>query len=121
MGGSLGSLIPLILVFGLMMYFMIWRPEKKRKKEEENLRSSLQVGDKITTIGGIVGKIIEIDGESLIIETSKDRVRMELKKFSVMTNDSAVEKQKKARAEAQAAARERAEQRKREKEERRGR
>ena len=115
---SLGSMIPLLIAMVAIMYFMIWRPEKKRKKEEEDLRNSLVVGDKITTIGGIVGRIIEIDGELLVIETSKDRVRMELKKFSVATNDTAAEKQKKARAEAQAAARERAAQKKREREDR---
>jgi preprotein translocase subunit YajC len=100
----------------LLMYFVAVRPERKRKKEEEALRNSLAVGDKITTIGGIVGKIVELDEESLVIETSKDRVRIELKKFSVATNDTAVEKAKKARAEAQAAAKERAAQRKRDKE-----
>ncbi len=114
---DISSTIILLVVFGAMMYFMIYRPEKKRKKEEEALRNSLQVGDKITTIGGICGKIVEIEGENIVIETSKDRVRMELKKWSVATNDSAVEKAKKARADAQAAAKERAEQRKREREE----
>ena len=113
---GLGSMLPLIIIFGLMMYFMLIRPEKKKKKEEEALRSSLQVGDRITTIGGIVGKIIDISGENIVIETSLDQVRMELKKWSVMANNTAEDKQKKARAEAQAAARERAAQRKRDKE-----
>lgn len=115
MEGS-GSLIFVMIAMVALMYFMIWRPEKKRKKEEEAMRGSLTIGDKITTIGGIVGKIVEVDDDSIVIETSKDRVRMELKKFSVASNDSAIEKAKKARAEAQAAARERAAQRKREKE-----
>ena len=110
------SFIVMLVAMVALMYFMIIRPEKKRKKEEEALRNSLQVGDKIVTIGGICGKIVEIDADSIIIETSKDRVRMELKRFSVMTNESAVEKAKIARAEAQAAARERAAQKKREKE-----
>ncbi len=110
------SFIVMLVVMVAMMYFMIIRPEKKRKKEEEALRNALQIGDKIITIGGICGKIVEIDGDSIVIETSKDRVRMELKKFSVMTNETAVEKAKQARAEAQAAARERAAQKKREKE-----
>lgn len=117
-GNSFGTLIPMIIVMVALMYFMIWRPEKKRKKEEQELRNSLAIGDKITTIGGIVGRIVEIDGEFLVIETSKDRVRMELKNFAVATNETAVEKAKKARAEAQAAAKERAAQRKREKEDR---
>jgi preprotein translocase subunit YajC len=115
-GMGLGSLLPTIVIMLLLMYFVAVRPERKRKKEEEALRNSLAVGDKITTIGGIVGKIVELDEESLVIETSKDRVRIELKKFSVATNDTAVEKAKKARAEAQAAAKERAAQRKRDKE-----
>lgn len=113
---GMSGLIPMLIAMVALMYFMIWRPEKKRKKEEEELRNSLDVGDKISTIGGIVGKIVEIDGDSIVIETSKDRVRMELKKFAVATNETAVEKAKKARAEAQAAARERAAQKKREKE-----
>ena len=102
----------MIVAMIAIFYFMIIRPEKKRKKEEENLRSSLREGDKITTIGGIVGKIIDIDGENIVIETSKDRVRIELKKWAVGTNDSAVENAKKAQAEARAKAKERAEQRK---------
>lgn len=110
------SFVVMLVVMVAMMYFMIIRPEKKRKKEEEALRNALQIGDKIITIGGICGKIVEIDGDNLVIETSKDRVRMELKKFSVMTNETAVEKAKQARVEAQAAARERAAQKKREKE-----
>ncbi len=114
--GGMGTLIPMLLIFGVMMYFMVIRPEKKKKKEEEALRSNLSVGDRITTIGGIVGKIVEMDAENIVIETSMDRVRMELKKWSVMTNNTAEEKQKRARAEAQAAARERAAQRKRDKE-----
>lgn len=114
---SLGTMIPLLIAMLLLMYFMIWRPEKNRKKEEEALRNSLTVGDKITSIGGIVGKIVEMDAENIVIETSKDRVRMELKKTAVASNDTATEKQKKARTEAQAAARERAAQKKREKEE----
>ncbi len=113
---SYGGMFVVLIVMLLFMWLAIWRPENKRKKEEEAMRNSLSVGDKITTIGGIVGKIVEVDGESLVIETSKDRVRMELKKFSVASNDTAAEKAKKARAEAQAAARERAAQRKRDKE-----
>lgn len=105
----------MIVAMIAIFYFMIIRPEKKRKKEEENLRNSLKEGDKITTIGGIVGKIIDIDGENIVIETSKDRVRIELKKWAVGTNESAVENAKKAQAEAREKAKERAEKRKQEK------
>lgn len=87
-----------------MFYFMLIRPEKKRKKEEDNLRNSLKVGDRITTIGGIVGKIVELKDENIVIETSADRVRMELARFSVMTINTAKEAAQNARAEAQTAA-----------------
>ena len=90
--------------------------KKKKKKEEENLRNSLKEGDKITTIGGIVGKIVDIKGDNIVIETSMDRVRMELAKWSVMTNNTAQEAAQKARAEAQAAAKEKAAAKKAEKE-----
>ncbi len=109
------TFIIMIVAMIAIFYFMIIRPEKKKKKEEEELRNSLKEGDKITTIGGIVGKIVDIDGDNIVIETSKDRVRVEFKKWAVGSNDTAVENAQKARAEAQAKARERAEQRKREK------
>lgn len=110
------SFIIILVAMILVFYFMIMRPEKKKKKEEEELRSSLKVGDKITTIGGIIGKIVDIKDDNIVIETSADRVRMELAKWSVMTNNTAQENAQKARAEAQAAARERAAKKKQEKE-----
>lgn len=109
------SFIIILVAMVAVFYFMLIRPEKKKKKEEEALRNSLKEGDKITTIGGIVGKIVDIKDENIIIETSMDRVRMELAKWSVMTNNTAKEAAQKARAEAQAAAKERADQKKKEK------
>ena len=117
MGTNSYSMIIMLVAMVAIFYFLLIRPEKKRKKEEENLRSNLKVGDKITTIGGIVGKIEDMHDENIVIETSADRVRMELAKWSVMTNTTAKENAQKARQEAQAAAKERAEQRKKEKEE----
>lgn len=110
------SMIIILVVMVAVFYFMIIRPEKKKKKEEEQLRSSLKVGDKITTIGGIVGKVVDLKDDNIVIETSMDRVRMELAKWSVMTNNTAQEAAQKARAEAQAAAKERARKKKEEKE-----
>ncbi len=109
------SFIIILVAMVAVFYFMIIRPEKKKKKEEEALRSSLKEGDKITTIGGIVGKIVDMKDDNIVIETSMDRVRMELAKWSVMTNNTAQENAQKARAEAQAAAKERAAKRKAEK------
>lgn len=85
---SMGSLlIPLVLMIALM-YFLMIRPENKRKKQAEEMRNSLKKGDQITTIGGIVGKIVQVTEENIVIETSDDRVRMELTKWAVSTNNS---------------------------------
>ena len=94
-------LLPLLAMFALM-YFLMIRPENKRKKEAENMRNNLKKGDQITTIGGIVGKIVHVAEETIVIETSDDRVRMELAKWAVSTNNSnppADKKGKKAKEE----------------------
>ncbi|MCQ2418498.1 MAG: preprotein translocase subunit YajC [Clostridia bacterium] len=105
----------LIVAFIAVYYFLILRPENKKKKEAEELKNSLAVGDKITTIGGIVGKIVDIKGETIVIETSADRVRMELQKWSIMTNNTAEEARAKAQAEARQKAKDRADKKKKEK------
>jgi len=86
-GGMATLMLPLIIMIA-MMYFLMVRPENKRKKEAENMRNSLKKGDQITTIGGIVGKIVQVTDENIVIETSDDRVRMELAKWAVSTNNS---------------------------------
>ena len=77
-------IIMLVLMFAIM-YFMMIRPENKRKKKAQEMRDSLKKGDVITTIGGIVGKIVSVTKDTIIIETSEDRVRMELTKWAVST------------------------------------
>ena len=84
-----GSMLIMLLVMVAVMYFMIWRPESKRKKQAEEMRSSLKKGDQITTIGGIMGRIVHVTDETIVIETSDDRVRRELAKWSVSTNNTA--------------------------------
>ncbi len=102
--GSGGTMIVMLVLMLAVMYFMIIRPEKKKKKEAEDLRSSLHKGDKIITIGGIMGKIVEIKDEKIVIETSEDQVRMELQKWAVMTNETAEKEKTKRAAEAKEAA-----------------
>ena len=76
------SMIMIVALMAVMYFFMI-RPENKRKKQAQNMRDSLKKGDMITTIGGIVGKIVMITDRTVVIETSEDRVRMELTKWAV--------------------------------------
>ena len=85
------SIILLVLMFGMMYFFMI-RPENKRKKEAEQMRNDLAVGDRITTIGGIVGTVVSIKDDKFVIETGADQVRVELCKWALSTNDTAAEK-----------------------------
>ena len=95
---AIGSVIMIVVMFGLM-YFLMIRPENKRKKESEQMRNSLKKGDKIITIGGIVGKIVSVGEEYIVIETSDDRVRMELTKWSVSSNLSRTLEMKGAKGE----------------------
>ena len=83
-------ILMLVLMFAMLYFFMI-RPENKRKKEAQNLRDSLKVGDVITTIGGIVGTICKVDESTIVIETGADRVRVEFTKWAVSTNNVAPE------------------------------
>ena len=78
----------LLITAGMLglMYFLMIRPENKRKKQAEEMRNNLKKGDQITTIGGIVGKIVMVGDENIVIETSDDRVRMELTKWAVSVN-----------------------------------
>ena len=84
-GGGMGSMLIMMLAVLAIMYFLMIRPENKKKKEAEQMRSAVKVGDKITTIGGIVGKIVMVKPDTIVIETSDDRVRMELTKWAVST------------------------------------
>ncbi len=107
------GLMSTVLMFGIMiavMYFMLIRPENKRKKEAEEMRSSIKVGDEISTIGGIVGTVVNIKEDRIVIETGADQVRIELLKWAVGTNETAsaraqeeAKKAKEAKAKAQAA------------------
>ena len=99
-GMGMSSIIMLVVMFGVM-YFLMIRPENKRKKEAEAMRSALKVGDKITTIGGIVGKVGDIKEDKFVIETGADQVRIEFAKWALSTNETAAEN---AKAEAKKAA-----------------
>ena len=73
-GSSWTMILMMVGVFAVM-YFLMIRPQKKKQKEEQAMRDNLQIGDEITTIGGIVGKIVTVKDDSLIIETGADRCR----------------------------------------------
>ena len=84
--GSPISLIVGVAVMALLFYFMIIRPQKKKQKEEQKLRDSLQVGDEILTIGGFYGKIISIKEDSLVIESVLDHTKQKIARWAIQQN-----------------------------------
>ena len=87
-GGGGSMIIMLVVMLGVFYFFMI-RPENKRKKDAEQIRSSVKNGDKITTIGGVVGTVVDVKEDRIVIETSADQVRVELMKWAISTNETA--------------------------------
>lgn len=96
----------LILLVGMfaVMYFVVMRPQKKRQKEEQEMRNSVEIGDDITTIGGICGRVVTVKENNLIIETGADRNRMQITRWAIQSNDSANERLAAERAAAKEAA-----------------
>ena len=81
MMSTIGMLVVMLAIF----YFLLIRPENKKKKELAKMRSELTIGDEVTTIGGIIGTICAVKEESIVIETSADRVRVEFAKWAIST------------------------------------
>ena len=82
-GGGEGSFWTMIVLYGLIIavfYFILIRPQSKQKKKEEEMRNSLEVGDTIVTIGGIIGRVLSIKEDDIVIETGADRKKMKIKK-----------------------------------------
>lgn len=104
-GGTAGSII-MIVVMVVAMYFLMIRPQKKKQKEEQEMRDSIQIGDEITTIGGIIGRVVTVKEDSIVIETGADRVKMRFQRWAIQTNETAnarMEAERKAAAEAKKA------------------
>ena len=89
-GGMSSSIIMLVAMLAIF-YFMLIRPENKRKKEAEQMRSSVKTGDKIITIGGITGTVVNVKDSRIVLETGADQVRIELEKWAISSNETAAE------------------------------
>ncbi len=86
--GGLSTILMIVIMLGVM-YFMMIRPENKRKKEAEQMRSSLKVGDEVVTIGGITGKVVSVKDDRFVLETGADQVRIEFAKWALSANETA--------------------------------
>ena len=85
-GSSLLSIGMIVILFVFLYFFMI-RPQKKQEKKDAEMRDSLQVGDEVTTIGGIIGKVVSIKGETFVLETTKDKTKIRFLKGAIRTVD----------------------------------
>ncbi len=85
---SYGTIILMVALFAIM-YFVMIRPQKKKQKEEQEMRDSIQIGDEITTIGGICGRVVTVKDDSLVIETGADRNKMKITRWAIQTNNTA--------------------------------
>lgn len=88
-GAGMGSTVIMLVMMLAVFYFMLIRPENKRKKEAEQMRSSVKKGDKVITIGGLVGVVVDVKESNIVIETSADQVRIELAKWAISSNETA--------------------------------
>ena len=101
-GNSWTTILLMVALFGVM-YFVMIRPQKKKQKEEQEMRDAIQIGDEITTIGGICGRVVAVKDDTIVIETGSDRVKIKFKKYAIQTNHTANEKIQAEREAAKAA------------------
>lgn len=86
---GMGGMLTMLVVYGLIfvgIYFVMIKPQSKKRKEEEEMRQSLEIGDEVITIGGVKGRVVSIkDDESFILETGPDRTKMLFQKWAIST------------------------------------
>ena len=86
-----GSPYFMLVIYGLVifaMWFFLFRPQSKKRKEEQKMRENVQVGDAVITIGGIMGRVVSVKDESILIETGADRVKVRVAKWAIQSNET---------------------------------
>ena len=86
-GGGIWTTVIMIAVLFIFLYFFMIRPQKKQEKRDAEMRDSLSVGDEVTTIGGIIGKVVSIKGETFVLETTKEKTKIRFLKAAVRSVD----------------------------------
>ena len=87
--GSISNILTLLMIplLLIIMYFVMIRPQRKQEKEANNMRNSLSVGDEITTIGGIIGRVVNVKEDTFVLETTKERTRIRFERTAVKRID----------------------------------
>lgn len=83
--GSMYSMIITMALMFALMYFMIWRPQKKQQKKDAEMRGSLEIGDEVITIGGVIGRVVALKDETVVIETGSERVRIRFLRTAIQS------------------------------------
>ena len=88
-GSGIGNILTLLMIplLLIVMYFVMIRPQRKQEKEAANMRNSLSVGDEITTIGGIIGRVVNVKEDTFVLETTKERTRIRFERTAVKRID----------------------------------
>ncbi|MCI2046697.1 MAG: preprotein translocase subunit YajC [Faecalibacterium sp.] len=81
--GSYITLFGTMILMVVLLYFMVYRPQKKQEKKDAAMRGSLEIGDQVTTIGGVIGRVVGIKDDSILLETGADRVKIRFTKAAV--------------------------------------
>lgn len=79
------QIVPFILLI-VVFYFVLIRPQKKKEKKTQQMRNSVQVGDEIVTVGGIVGIVVSIKEDTVVVETGSDRSKIRIKRWAIQSN-----------------------------------
>ena len=82
-GAEMTSMIVMLVAMVALMYFMIYRPQKKQQKREAEMRNSLEIGDEVTTIGGIIGRVVAMKDDTFVMETGSDRVKIRFRRTAI--------------------------------------
>lgn len=97
------TMIIMMVVMLVLMYFIMIRPQKKKQQEEQKLRDSVQIGDEVTTIGGINGRVVTVKEDSIVLETGAERNKLKIMRWAIQTNNTANERAESEKAAFEAA------------------
>ena len=81
-GGLLVTILPFVVMIGAL-YFILWRPQQKQEKKDTEMRNSIEIGDEVTTIGGIIGIVAAIKDDTFVLETTSDRVKLRMRRSAI--------------------------------------
>ena len=87
LGGTIGLVIYIVII-GLVFYFLMIRPQKKKQKKEQAMRDSIQIGDELLTIGGYYVKVVSIKEDSFVVESTVDHTKMRIAKWAIQSNNT---------------------------------